>query len=117
MQACRFAQLGTSSSIVTVHSCGEQLTCCCWINAIVLHEGCVQVNVYSLCILLCPLAGRLDGSLFVFLPVLRDVVCERIVRIGSSEQRLNRKQHRSDLQGWTPLVYVHSKQDDDPVYP
>jgi len=46
----------------------------------------------------------IDGSLFVGLPVLSNVVGEGIVGIGSTEQRLNAEQNRADLKRGAPLV-------------
>lgn len=40
-------------------------------------------------ILGCPLFGRFDSGLLIFLPVLSDIVCERIVRVRSAEEGLN----------------------------
>lgn len=53
---------------------------------------------------LSPLAGSGNGSVLVFLPALGDVVGERIVGVGGTEERLNREKDGTDLEGGRPVA-------------
>jgi len=52
-----------------------------------------------LSILLGPLSGSLDSGVLVLFPSLSDVVGERVIGVGCTEESLNRKQDGTDLQG------------------
>jgi hypothetical protein len=55
---------------------------------------------------LLPLITSIDRFVLVFLPVLRNVVCQRVVWVGRGKQRLDAQQHSSDLQSWTPFILL-----------
>jgi hypothetical protein len=54
--------------------------------------------------LLGPLSGSLDGSVLVLFPSLGDVVGERVIGVGRTEQSLDRKQDSANLQGRRPVA-------------
>jgi hypothetical protein len=58
----------------------------------------------GLCILLCPLLGRLDGLCLVLLPRLRDIVGERVVRVRGTKQSLDGEENGTDLEGRRPVA-------------
>jgi hypothetical protein len=58
----------------------------------------------GLSILLGPLSGSLDGSVLVLFPSLGDVVGERVIGVGRTEQSLDGKQDSADLQGGRPVA-------------
>eukprot|EP01006_Ploeotia_vitrea_P044530 TRINITY_DN66836_c1_g1_i2.p1 TRINITY_DN66836_c1_g1~~TRINITY_DN66836_c1_g1_i2.p1 ORF type:complete len:150 (+),score=17.12 TRINITY_DN66836_c1_g1_i2:40-489(+) len=55
-------------------------------------------------VLLCPLGGGLDGTSLVRLPVVGDLVVERVVRVGRLQQELDGEADLVDLQRRRPLV-------------
>jgi hypothetical protein len=58
----------------------------------------LKVNLrLRLGILLGPFSGSLDGSVLILFPSLGDVVGERVIGIGCTEQSLNGKQDGADL--------------------
>ncbi len=54
---------------------------------------------------LSPLLRSRDSSLLILFPALRDVGSERVVRIRSTEQGLDREQDSTDLKGGRPVVW------------
>ena len=58
-----------------------------------------------------PLAGGLHGVSFVCLPVLSDVVVQRIFRIGRRKKSLNAQKGNTDLQGGGPRLLEGVKAD------
>jgi len=52
----------------------------------------------------CPIPSGFDGVFFVVLPVLRNVVGERVIGVGSAEQCLKTEEHRADAQSRAPFV-------------
>lgn len=50
-----------------------------------------------------PLPGSGNGSLFVLLPSLGDIICERVVRVWRSKQGLDRQQDGTDLESRGPV--------------
>lgn len=55
-------------------------------------------------ILLSPLSGSLDSGVLVLFPSLGDVVGERVIGVGCTEQGLDGKQDSADLQGRRPVA-------------
>jgi hypothetical protein len=53
-----------------------------------------------------PLLGGLNGRGLVILPALGNVVGERVVGIGSTEEGLDREEDSADLESGGPVVYV-----------
>lgn len=53
-----------------------------------------------------PLLGGLNGRGLVILPALGNIVGERVVGIGSTEEGLDRKEDGADLERGGPVVYI-----------
>lgn len=54
-----------------------------------------------------PLPSCLNGSGLVVLPALGNIVGERVVGIGSTEEGLDREEDSADLEGGGPVVYIY----------
>lgn len=64
----------------------------------------VLAGISGLSVLLRPLLGRGDGFALVFLPRLRNIVCERIVGVWSAKESLNGQENGADLEGRRPVA-------------
>lgn len=53
-----------------------------------------------------PLLGRLNRCGLVVLPALGNVVGERVVGVGSTEEGLDREEDSADLESGGPVVYI-----------
>lgn len=53
-----------------------------------------------------PLLGGLNGRGLVILPALGNIVGERVVGIGSTEEGLDREEDGADLKRGGPVVYI-----------
>lgn len=53
---------------------------------------------------LSPFLGSLDGGFGVGLPEVGNLLVQGVVKVGGREEGLDGEEHRSDLQGWAPLV-------------
>lgn len=53
-----------------------------------------------------PLLGGLNGRGLVILPALGNIVGERVVGIGSTEEGLDREEDSADLERGGPVIYV-----------
>lgn len=78
----------------------SSLSICMSFVVVVISFKQILCSKLSLRVLLCPLFRLCDRSIRVSLPVLCDVVGERIVRIRCAEERLDREQDRADLECW-----------------
>ena len=58
-----------------------------------------------------PLLGFSHSSALIFLPVIGDSLIERIVNVWGRHQSLDRKEHRSNLKCWGPLVLENVEAD------